>query len=451
MDLYHSVHGHDVSTFDIQDTHRLPAVSAAQALEDLNDDPSQCVSTGLSRLDRALSAAPESLRELQKGDDDEPSPVPSGVYRGQVTEIWGPPGVGKTAVGIQIAASALSDGHGVAWVDTKKSSDIDCTYPLCGRRFRDVAEAVRSRKRSDEKLVKGTPDEQQQEQRTAEHESSDHDAELFVHYACASLAHFIALLCRPVTKSLPSNTAVVIVDSLSALLNEAFPKTPDGRSFKSNKGSGLSTRRLQTLQYVIGALQKLAATRNCALVLLSQCATKMQSRNRGAALMPSINASVWEQGIPTRLVLFRDWMWKDGVPSDTCFVGLQRLSGKAMPNSVQRVTAFRVEGTGLVEVDYDETEQQREQLQIGDAKPQMKRKLGVTRQEVPDSDEEYGWDPDDDAHLPPEPPQWQGSEDLIIGTQRSLDGEDTEGDADADEEADQDPGEVATTAESGRH
>jgi len=78
----------------------------------------------------------------------------------------------------------------------------------------------------------------------------------------------------------------------------------------------------------------------------------------------------------------------------------------------------------------------------------MKRKLGVTRLEVPDSDEDYGWDSDDDAHLPPEPPQWQGSEDLIIGTQRSLDGEDTEDDA--DEEADQSPDRLGATAEDTR-
>lgn len=62
--------------------------------------------------------------------------------------------------------------------------------------------------------------------------------EIFVHYRCHTLAHFIALLCRPVASSLPSNAAVVVINSLSALLNEAFPKAPDvRRDLKAKKGT----------------------------------------------------------------------------------------------------------------------------------------------------------------------------------------------------------------------
>ena len=70
----------------------------------------------------------------------------------------------------------------------------------------------------------------------------------------------------------------------------------------------------------------------------------------------------------------------------------------------------------------------------------MKRKRGDAGLEIPDSDDDYGWDPDDEAHLPPEPPQWQGSEDLIVGTQRS-DDEGAEGDEEsADEGEDRNEG-----------
>ena len=81
----------------------------------------------------------------------------------------------------------------------------------------------------------------------------------------------------------------------------------------------------------------------------------------------------------------------------------------------------------MLSVEYDDAEQT-----LTDNRS-VKRKLGDAGLEIPDSDDDYGWDPDDEAHLPPEPPQWQGSEDLIVGTQRSDDegaSEDAEGSRD---------------------
>lgn len=48
---------------------------------------------------------------------------------------------------------------------------------------------------------------------------------------------------------------------------------------------------------------------------------------------------------------------------------------------------------------------------------QPKRKLGNTDFEVPDSedDEDYGWADEDEAFMPAPPPQWQGSEDILLG------------------------------------
>lgn len=104
---YHALHGHDVSSFDLPSTHRLPTVSAAEALEILNDDSSKYIPSGLDDLDRSLGLGlSESAPEASTG----------GFVRGQVTEIWGPPGSGKTTLGIQLAANALRDGKGVVWV-----------------------------------------------------------------------------------------------------------------------------------------------------------------------------------------------------------------------------------------------------------------------------------------------------------------------------------------------
>lgn len=65
----------------------MPTVSAAQALY----APSRCISTSLPGLDSALQN-----REVATVVDDI---LPGGFSRGKVTEIYGPPGVGKTALG----------------------------------------------------------------------------------------------------------------------------------------------------------------------------------------------------------------------------------------------------------------------------------------------------------------------------------------------------------------
>jgi len=69
----------------------MPTVSAAQALQDLNSPATRNISTGLQGLDRALQNG-EALTS-------NPASQYSGVSRGQVTEVYGPPGVGKTALG----------------------------------------------------------------------------------------------------------------------------------------------------------------------------------------------------------------------------------------------------------------------------------------------------------------------------------------------------------------
>ncbi|KAG8166956.1 hypothetical protein KVR01_002645 [Diaporthe batatas] len=170
-------------------------------------------------------------------------------------------------------------------------------------------------------------------------------------------------------------------------------------------GPSMSSKRLQMLQYVVGALQKLAATRDVAVVILSQCATRMQAE-RGATLIPAINANVWEQGIATRVALLRDWMWDDGHPYGARLAAVQKVNGMTAADGLDRLFAFSIDSTGLVPAHFDGHA----------ASSGPKRKLGETGFEVVDSeDEDYGWQEKDSSLLPGMPPQWQGSEDLILG------------------------------------
>lgn len=69
---------------------RLPTISASQALQSLKSSLPRSISTGLDRLDVLLQGpAARQNEHHSKG----------GLLRGQVTEVYGPPGVGKTTIG----------------------------------------------------------------------------------------------------------------------------------------------------------------------------------------------------------------------------------------------------------------------------------------------------------------------------------------------------------------
>ena len=70
---------------------RLPTVSASQALQNLKSRGSSAISTGLKHLNQILSP-----HGIGGAPVDRPG---GGLIRGQVTEVYGPPGVGKTAFG----------------------------------------------------------------------------------------------------------------------------------------------------------------------------------------------------------------------------------------------------------------------------------------------------------------------------------------------------------------
>lgn len=50
----------------------------------------------------------------------------------------------------------------------------------------------------------------------------------------------------------------------------------------------------------------------------------------------------------TRVVLFRDWVWKEERPWSVCFAGVQKLDGKTGPDMMQSAAAFRVEAVSIL-------------------------------------------------------------------------------------------------------
>ncbi|KAK2630440.1 hypothetical protein QTJ16_001260 [Diplocarpon rosae] len=283
---------------------RMPTVSAAQALQDLRSSSKRCISTGLNSLDCCLQNKEPPFSDVESAF--------GGVSRGNVTEIYGPPGVGKTAL----------------W-------------------------------------------------------------------------YLIVALPNP------------------------------------------SARKFAILQYLISSLSKLAATRNLAIVITSQCVTKMRA-GAGAVLVPAVNAMAWEQGLGCRVEMMRDWGWDDEDGKAVDGVRLVRvLKAEGVAVARPRLVGLGIGNNGMhaLTLSNRHTRTQETHLQYSPKlqntlscfppnrncphtkQPQttprlpQKRKLSATDLEIPDSDaeddEDYGWAEEDEEELPPPPPQWQGSEDAL--------------------------------------
>lgn len=102
---------------------RLPTLSASQALQDLESTPRRPISTGLASLDSVLQG--------RGHDASSQDAIPGGISRGEVTEVYGPPGVGKTAIAYVIPFPASVHLLGQYFQDTPSwSRQADTTDAL---------------------------------------------------------------------------------------------------------------------------------------------------------------------------------------------------------------------------------------------------------------------------------------------------------------------------------
>lgn len=98
----------------------------------------------------------------------------------------------------------------------------------------------------------------------------------------------------------------------------------------------------------INKVGKLAATRNIAILLVSQTTTRIRAET-GAVLHPAMASTAWDAGISTRIVLFRDWVSqstegssKGGLIPGVRFAGIVKAGGISY-EGLGKVTSFRIE------------------------------------------------------------------------------------------------------------
>ncbi|KAL9051095.1 MAG: hypothetical protein Q9162_006219 [Coniocarpon cinnabarinum] len=299
--------GHnETATKNAVSSHRLPTLSASQALQQTS------TSTGAPNPKFRL----RSLDQLISGD----SPIDAegdngGVQRGRVCEIYGPPGAGKTALCMSAATSVLRRDDSVIWIA------VDCRNTLPIPRLQSFLS-------SDEAPTSL--------EATAETSSISLDQlTKFHHYTTPTLAHFIALILHPPSTFPPPNTALLVVDFLGTLIDSSYPRSARRKDTKPS-----SDRRRNVIGDIARGLTRLAALKNLSVIVTNHVVTQIRAVPLSALLKPAISTSEWESALHSRIVLFRDWA-RGSVDDES------HESQRQRPHPARFARVLRANGTNL--------------------------------------------------------------------------------------------------------
>jgi RecA/RadA recombinase len=277
----------DVHNFSTSSEHRLPTISGAEALQNASIR-AKGIATCLPALDSTL--LPNSL----------PLVTP-GIQIGHVTEVFGPPGVGKTTFGLQLAVNAIRsrrDESHVLWVNTGS--------PLGEERLDEINAAYTFPPNHD------PPSSPPQD--TVIGAMLD---ERFDYLEVTSLPRLLTLFLHP-THDLPSReTCLIIIDDFSNLVLGSFfrdPKTikPTAPAAVQEKlAKRAAGKRFQIIESLAAAMSKLAALRNLAIVVLTSTTTNLKNGDQRGVLTPALASQAWESAVHTRIMLYRDFPPED--------------------------------------------------------------------------------------------------------------------------------------------
>ncbi|KAK9469242.1 P-loop containing nucleoside triphosphate hydrolase protein [Lipomyces arxii] len=242
--------------------HRLPSQSLSTVLQRLESDEVN-FGTGISSIDKITR---------------------SGVIRGKVTELCGPPGSGKTSFGLQIAATVIRYGLKVLWIDT---SSIFPVYRL-------------------QQALPGV----------------NIDSQVY-RLQITSLAALLVFFMDP--PSYLSSYGLVIVDDFSTLIFAAFTSTVDQAASStaessqwdnghvdklsqnekrtSPKREDFRMKRLRAISELLVCMANVAESRNFSLLVLTQAVSRISDGE--AKLVCPLGEGQHIAPLWTRGVLFR--------------------------------------------------------------------------------------------------------------------------------------------------
>ena len=177
----------------------------------------------------------------------------------------------------------------------------------------------------------------------------DDALERFHHFNVPSLSHLLAML-HPSSNLPCQDYSLLVIDPISNIFQLAFPRLAErGNEYQSNPTAAETfrwamSRRGAVLDVLVASLERLAATKMSAIILINQTTTRMREEEK-AVLHPVIAGNTWEKAINTRIVLFRDWPNRidlmNSVPP-VRFAGVMKANG-TYHDGLNNRCAFKIE------------------------------------------------------------------------------------------------------------
>lgn len=277
-------------------TDRLNTVRLSQALA------TQCpaISTGIHELDNALEG---------------------GITRGQITEVYGCPGSGKSTFATNLASLVIKDEHDVLWLEGSQC--------IPASRLHDFI--------------------------TDEENDQEVEDVLMRKVKCIStptLTSLLVLLLQASDRSVGATTdqlittytSLIVLDDLTTLYNAAFPPADN-----SNQRD-LNLKKTRVLTTLGNKLSQIAMIYNIAIVVLSKFTSKITGGDPAQMVGPF--GDVWNNTCSTRIVFFRNHYH-----ARLSFIDEQDLRWAAVQKVGNRrimdpqAIAFRIQSTGIVSLD----------------------------------------------------------------------------------------------------
>ncbi|PGG97133.1 hypothetical protein GX51_07482 [Blastomyces parvus] len=263
-----------------------------------NREGDGAVSTGLPRLDAALGArsgpkpSPLGPRWNNQRDQGHQNAPVRGIKRGEVTEVVGPRGVGKTAFAMGIAASVVQAAQRVVWIDT--------AGPMNPTRLKDVYQGHR-----------GSVFPHESSDTASNGSRTDEILNQLLYFHPPTLAHLLALISHSPRGFPPQETGLIVIDSISSLFTSEYRTKLPPRNRNPKHGTTAESKDERTRWKIIGnlvmELKKMAARLNCVVIVINE----MASRFRGTqppVLHEALSGISWDSGVTTRIMLCWHWL-----------------------------------------------------------------------------------------------------------------------------------------------